>query len=74
LTLTQLADHIEQRHHGYVKTELPRLEEMAARVARRPGGRDPRMAEVHATVCLLRDERFSHRQKEEKILYHQRIR
>ncbi len=69
MTLTQLADHIEQTHHSYVKNELPRLEEMADRVARKHGGRDPRLAEVHATVCQLRDEMFSHMHKEEKILF-----
>lgn len=69
MTLTQLADHIEQTHHVYVKTELPRLEEMAARVAGKHGWRDPRLAEVHATVRVLLDEMMSHMQKEEKVLF-----
>lgn len=69
MTLTQLADHIEQTHHVYVKTELPRLEEMAERVARKHGWRDPRLAEVHATVRLLQAEMFSHMEKEEKVLF-----
>jgi regulator of cell morphogenesis and NO signaling len=56
LTLTELADHIEQTHHRYVKTELPRLLEMAERVALKHGERDPRLATVRDTVAELTAE------------------
>lgn len=69
MTLTQLADHIEQTHHVYVKAELPRLAEMAERVARKHGWRDARLAEVLQTVMGLAEEMFSHMQKEEMILF-----
>lgn len=69
LSLTELADHIERTHHDYVKTELPRLLEMAERVARKHGWRDARLAEVAATVRELTDEMFSHMAKEERILF-----
>lgn len=69
MTLTQLADHIEQTHHVYVKSELPRLVEMAGRVAGNHGWRDARLAEVHQTVIALAEEMFSHMRKEELILF-----
>lgn len=69
MTLTQLADHIESTHHEYVKAELPRLLEMAERVARKHTWKDARLPEVHATVLALTSEMFSHMQKEEQILF-----
>lgn len=69
LTLTQLADHIEQTHHEYVKAELPRLVEMADRVARKHAWRDERLKEVAETVTILAQEMFSHMAKEERILF-----
>jgi regulator of cell morphogenesis and NO signaling len=69
MSLTDLADHIERTHHAYLKQELPRLVEMADRVAYKHGGRDARFAEVAATVRSLAEEMFSHMQKEERILF-----
>ena len=69
MTLTELADHIEQTHHVYVKSELPRLVEMAERVARKHAWRDARLTEVWQTVGALADEMLSHMQKEEGILF-----
>jgi len=69
LPLGELADHIEKTHHAYVREELPRLLEMAERVARKHGWRDARLAEVAATVHELAQEMFSHLAKEEKVLF-----
>lgn len=69
MTLSQLADHIEQTHHVYVKAELPRLLEMAERVGRKHGWRDARLPEVYQTVLALTDEMMSHMQKEEAVLF-----
>ena len=69
LTLTALADHIERTHHVYVKAELPRLVEMADRVARKHGWRDARLSEVSATTTDLALEMTSHMDKEERILF-----
>ena len=69
LTLTELADHIEQTHHTYLKGELPRLVEMAGRVAGKHAWRDARLPEVHTSVVALAEEMLSHMQKEEKILF-----
>lgn len=69
MTLTALADHIEQTHHTYVKAELPRLVEMSDRVARKHAWRDERLKEIAETVTVLADEMFSHMAKEERILF-----
>jgi len=69
MTLAQLADHIEQTHHRYVKTELPRLLEMAERVGRKHGWRDARLPEVYQTVLALTEEMMNHMHKEEAVLF-----
>lgn len=69
MTLTELADHIESTHHEYVKAELPRLDEMAERVAGKHAWRDDRLPEVRALVRALLEEMSSHMQKEEGILF-----
>jgi len=69
MTLTDLADHIERTHHAYLKDELPRLVEMADRVAYKHGSRDPRLREIATTVGELAQEMFGHMEKEERILF-----
>lgn len=68
-SLSQLADHIERTHHAYTKAELPRLAEMAERVARKHTWRDARLPEVNETVLALATEMFSHMEKEERVLF-----
>lgn len=69
MSLTQLADHIESTHHAYLKEELPRLREMADRVATKHGWRDARLAEMAGVVRDLAGEMSSHMQKEEIVLF-----
>ena len=67
--LAELADHIEATHHAYLKDELPRLVEMADRVAAKHGWRDSRLPEMAAVVNTLAAEMLSHMQKEETVLF-----
>jgi regulator of cell morphogenesis and NO signaling len=69
MTLKQLADHIETTHHAYLKAELPRLGEMADRVATKHCWRDARLPDMAAAVRELADEMISHMQKEEVVLF-----
>lgn len=69
MSLAQLADHIETTHHAYLKVELPRLVEMAERVATKHGWRDARLGEMAATVRDLAEEMLCHMQKEEVVLF-----
>jgi regulator of cell morphogenesis and NO signaling len=67
--LGQLADHIVSTHHAYLKQELPRLAEMADRVATKHGWRDARLPELAGTVLDLAAEMTDHMRKEETILF-----
>jgi regulator of cell morphogenesis and NO signaling len=46
MTLTELCDHIERVHHGYLREELPRLDFLTRKVAAVHGDREPRLLEV----------------------------
>ena len=69
MSLTALADHIEATHHTYLKAELPRLVEMADRVATKHEWRDGRLPEVAAAVRTVAEEMLSHMEKEEVVLF-----
>lgn len=69
LTLTALADHIEQSHHRYLQAALPALVEKADRVATKHGWRDPRLVPVAETMRALAADMFLHMAKEEQILF-----
>lgn len=69
MSLTELADHIEVTHHTYLKEDLPRLVEMAERVASKHSERDPRLPEIAAATRELAEEMICHMQKEEFILF-----
>lgn len=69
MTLAELCDHIEQTHHAYLKTELPRLDFMTRKVAAVHGADEPRLVEVRQTFIRFMDELTLHMQKEEQILF-----
>ena len=68
-SLTDLADHIERVHHGYLKEELPRLEFLTHKVAARHGDRRPELIEIHKIFLAFQEELFSHMMKEERVLF-----
>jgi len=68
-SLTELADHIEQTHHAYLKTELPRLQFLVNKVAARHGEARPKLVEVAHIFAALKEEMDSHMMKEEQILF-----
>ena len=67
--LAELAGHIETTHHAYLKAELPRLVEMADRVAAKHGWRDARLPELAGAVRTLAAEMTDHMRKEEVVLF-----
>jgi regulator of cell morphogenesis and NO signaling len=69
MTLTELADHIENTHHAYLREELPRLVRMTRDVATRHGDRDPRLQQVHETLREMGNELWQHMLKEEQCLF-----
>lgn len=69
MSLTQLADHIEQTHHAYLRSELPRLQQLLTKIASVHGDRDPRLPQLLETFDGFIAELQSHMMKEEQILF-----
>jgi regulator of cell morphogenesis and NO signaling len=69
LSLTELADHIEQTHHTYLHCELPRLERMTAKVAAVHGDKEPRLHQIKEIFLALSQDLSTHLMKEEQILF-----
>lgn len=65
----KLIEHIVDKHHAYLRTELPRIRAMSERVARVHGGHTPALVEVFEVFCAMADELDSHMMKEEQILF-----
>lgn len=69
MSLTQLVDHIEQTHHAYLRSELPRLDGLARKVASVHGREDERLKTVRSVFTEMAQELFSHMVKEERVLF-----
>ena len=69
MSLTQLADHIEQTHHQYLKRELPRLSPLVEKIAAKHGPAHPNLAQLSHVFAAFREELESHMMKEERILF-----
>ncbi len=69
MTLTELADHIEQTHHVYLREELPRLEAMIEQVIEAHGEKHPWLEDVRVTFADLVADLEPHMLKEERILF-----
>ena len=69
LTPAQLVDHLEATHHRYLKQELPRLSELAAKVSRVHGQKHPELVQAAAVLAEIRADLEPHLQKEEQVLF-----
>lgn len=67
--LPELIDHIVDHYHGKLREELPRLLEMAGKVASVHGPKHPRTEEVLATLRALEADLEMHTAKEEQVLF-----
>ncbi|MCC6729699.1 MAG: iron-sulfur cluster repair di-iron protein [Chthonomonadales bacterium] len=67
--LAELADHIVEVHHGFLRQELPRLSMLSAKVAQAHGQRFPALVEVQGVFEDMRAELESHTMKEEGVLF-----
>jgi regulator of cell morphogenesis and NO signaling len=68
-SVTELCVHIVDRHHAYLRDELPRLGRLVDKVVNAHGGRHPELAEVAATFAAVASELEQHMVKEEQILF-----
>ena len=64
-----LCDHIVQRHHDYLREELPRLHAMSERVARVHGGHTASLVEVYKVFTDMANDLLAHMRKEEQVLF-----
>jgi regulator of cell morphogenesis and NO signaling len=67
--LTPLCEYIVGRHHAYVRAEIPRLTQLAQRVAARHGDGHPEVIAIQALVQALSEDLQQHLGKEEAILF-----
>lgn len=69
MSLTELADHIEQVHHAFLYSEFPRLEEMVNRLIAAHGHKKSYLLQIREALQELANELNSHMEKEEQILF-----
>jgi regulator of cell morphogenesis and NO signaling len=69
LPLTQLIQRIVRVHHQKVRQELPRLAEMARKVAAKRRDRAPELGRLVALLEELHSDLLAHIQKEEQVLF-----
>lgn len=68
-TPKELIRHIVDTHHAYVRSELPRLQAMAERVASKHGANHPEVLLIQRNLAQLAEELIFHLNKEERILF-----
>jgi regulator of cell morphogenesis and NO signaling len=68
-SLSALAAHIVNTHHAYVRSELPRLAELAEKVVRRHGDTRPELPAIQSQLAELSEELLQHCAKEEVVLF-----
>jgi len=69
MSLSELCDHIEEFHHGYLREELPRLDFMTRKVAAVHGDHEPRLVEVRRVFESFQSEMASHTKEEDEAVF-----
>jgi regulator of cell morphogenesis and NO signaling len=67
--LADLAAYIVGKHHAYVNQEMPRLNQLAAKVVNRHGDTRAELHQIQAKVAELAEEMAAHQGKEEVVLF-----
>jgi regulator of cell morphogenesis and NO signaling len=68
-TPVDFMDHLETTHHHYLKLELPRLEELAAKVSLAHGASHLELDDVAATVAEIHANLKLHLRKQEDVFF-----
>lgn len=69
LSLGRLIQHIVRVHHQSVRQELPRLAEMASKLAKKRSDSAPELERISELIEKLHAEMYAHIQKEEQVLF-----
>lgn len=67
--LAALVEHIVSKHHGYLKQEIPRLQQLLKKVVAVHGKNHTELVRIQQTFLGLAAELESHMMKEERILF-----
>jgi regulator of cell morphogenesis and NO signaling len=67
--LASLAAYIVNTHHAYVTREMPRLNELAAKVVSRHGDTREELPAIQSKLAELGEELIAHQGKEEVVLF-----
>ncbi len=65
----ELCEYIVEKHHGFIRDELPRLHAMSQRVAHVHGPHTPSLVDLYHVFCEMADELVTHILKEEEELF-----
>lgn len=68
-TMTELITHVVQKHHAYLKEELPVLGEFVTKILRVHGARHGELAELHRCFHTLKMELEQHLVSEEEQMF-----
>ena len=66
---SELVEHIVEKHHAYVRQELPRLGALIAKVHGVHGKNHPELAQIARVFAEIAQEMTMHMMKEENILF-----
>lgn len=69
MTLSDLCDHIQSVHHGYLREELPRLDFMTRKVAAVHGEHEPRLLEIRRLFQVFLEKVAEHTQREDEVIF-----
>ena len=68
-SLSDLTQHIREKHHRYVREVIPRVRALLGRVKAKHGQNHPELAGIEELFFDLGQDMYSHMQKEEQILF-----
>ena len=68
-SLSELCDHIVDVHHSYLRSELPRIAELLAKVAAKHGGRRPELKLMESEFAVLQADLIEHIDREEQGVF-----
>lgn len=69
VTLGEVIDEVVDKHHAYVRNEIPRLNHLAEKVSSKHGPNHPELMQVRELWTALADELSMHMMKEEQVLF-----
>lgn len=67
--LTELIEYIVNKHHAFVRQELPRIEALLTKVYGKHGPAHPELHEIDALFRAIAQELSTHQFKEEHVLF-----